>query len=441
MRHNLVRIAVVVFVLTTFGGLASTPGGAASAVTYRVEDLGTLPGDYASAAMGINGVGAVVGWSVGPNGTRAFVYTDATGMTALPTLAGRPVSSARAISAAGTIVGTASTGGTDIGHAVRWQSGTARDLGTLGAGTFSEARDVNATGVTVGTSYTNGGGLLGIHAFRHSDASGLIDLTPTVDSAHAEGINDVGQVTGWRNSHAFRLDGVIFRDLGVPAPYAASFGTAINASGQVAGHVISGSGNVEKIFRYSDSSGLVILGGNGQYNRALGINNAGSVVGWGQPDLKARQGFIYTDAGGMQGLNGLIDPAAGWFILGAGDINAFGQIAGWASGPRGQRAVRLTPTGGSPSSGLPSAPSALTASLMSPPSVRLGWTDNAGNETGYRIERSVGIKGTFVLLAQVGANATTYSDSTITTGTTYRYRVRAFNASGSSAWSNVASVG
>jgi hypothetical protein len=73
--------------------------------------------------------------------------------------------------------------------------------------------------------------------------------------------------------------------------------------------------------------------------------------------------------------------------------------------------------------------------------VRLSWTDNAGNETGYRIERAVGAKGTFLFLAQVAANVTTVTDSTITAGTTYRYRVRAFNASGSSAWSNVASVG
>jgi hypothetical protein len=102
--------------------------------------------------------------------------------------------------------------------------------------------------------------------------------------------------------------------------------------------------------------------------------------------------------------------------------------------------VRLTPAAGTPTPGLPAAPSALTASRLSPSSVRLSWTDNAGNETGFRIERAAGVKGSFALLVEVGTNVTTYTDSTISTGTAYRYRVRAFNLSGSSAWSNVASV-
>ena len=37
--------------------------------------------------------------------------------------------------------------------------------------------------------------------------------------------------------------------------------------------------------------------------------------------LGLRQGFVFTDADGMRGLNQLIDPTAGWYVLGAGDIN------------------------------------------------------------------------------------------------------------------------
>jgi probable HAF family extracellular repeat protein len=439
MHRSFATVLVAGLVVAGAGGLATPHRVAAATPTYTVEDLGTLPGDYASAAWGINQFGDVVGWSMGPTGTRAFLYTSATGMTALPAPDGRPVTTARAISANGTVVGTASTGGSDIGHAVRWQAGMVQDLGTLGTGNFSDARAVNSAGDIVGSSYSDGGAVLGIHAFRFSDATGMVDLTPTSDLARAEGINDSGQVTGSRNGRAFRLTGTTFTDLGT-AGYANSFGYAINSSGQVAGHVISGDGNVERIFRWTNGQ-MVILGGFGEHNTAFGINTAGDVVGWGWPTLDAvgRQGFLYTDANGMQGLNALIDPASGWFILGAGGINDAGQIVGWASGFTGQRAVRLTP-GSVASPTPPAAPSGLTGSGYSASEILLRWADNSGSEVGFRIQRALGTQGSFVPLAQVGANTTLYIDGTVKAGKTYRYRVLAFNGAGDSAWSNTVSV-
>ncbi|HET9347113.1 MAG TPA: hypothetical protein VFO05_15580 [Candidatus Limnocylindrales bacterium] len=440
MRPIVLPLAVVALVTTAMISTAA-PARAVTAPTYSIQDLGTLPGDYASVAMGINALGDVVGWSSGPSGTRAFLYTDAGGMTVLAAPSGRPVTTARAVSANRTVVGTASAGGTDIGHAVRWQAGVPRDLGTLGTGAFSEARGVNSTGVTVGTSYTNGGGLLGIHAFRFTDAADMVDLTPATDDAHAEAINDSGEVAGWRNGRAFRLTGTTFTDLGVPTGFARSFGFAINSSGQVAGHVSTATGSSEKVFRYANGS-LVILGGLGEFNRAFGINDAGDVVGSGLPVLGLRQGFIYTDANGMQGLNQLIPSNSGWFILGAGDVNEAGQIAGWASGPSGQRAIRLTPGSATPPTPPtpPAAPSALAGTVLSSSAVRLTWKDTSANEAGFRIERASGSQGAFALLAKVGANATTFTDTTANAGRTYRYRVQAFNDAGASAWSNTVTV-
>ena len=381
---------------------SASPAQAAAAI-YTIQDLGTLPGDYSSVAMGINQFGDVVGWSAGPTGTRAFVYTNGGGMTALPGPAGRPVSTARAINGNGIVVGTASPGGSDIGRAVRWQSGVAIDLGTLGSGSFSEARGVNATGTIVGSSSTDGGGLLGTHAFRYSTASGMVDITPGFDDAHAEGINDSGQIVGWRNGRAFRRTGTTFTDLGVPSGFAQSFAYAINGTGQVAGHVINGSGNTERIFRYANGV-MTLIGGLGEYNRASGINAAGDVVGQGLPVLGLKQGFVYTDANGMQGLNQLIAPATGWYILGATGINDAGQIVGWASGPNGQRAVRLRPTDATATP--PTAPSGLAAQAPSGAQVRLTWTDNAANELGFRVQRARGSQGTFVLIGSVAANVT-----------------------------------
>jgi probable HAF family extracellular repeat protein len=419
------------------GGLIGVTPAAAASSGYTVQDLGTLPGDYASVAMGINAFGDVVGWSSGPTGTRAFVFTSAGGMQGLPSPTGRPVTTARAINSSGVIVGAASSGGTDAGHAVRWQAGIARDLGALPGGDFSEGRAINGAGTIVGSSSTDGGALLATHAFRWTDGSGMTDLTPGIDNAHAEGINDTGQVVGWRNGRAFRLTGTTFTELGVPTGYAQSFATAVNATGQVAGHVITGSGNAERIFRYANGV-MTLIGGMGEYNRAFGINAAGDVVGQGLPVLGLKQGFVYTDANGMQGLNQLIDPGSGWFILGATGINDAGQIVGWASGPNGQRAVRLTPR--SLAATPPTAPSNLVAQALSAGRIRLAWADNAGNELGFRLERASGTAGSFAPLAQVAANVTTFTDTTTKAGKTYRYRVLAYNAVGASSWSTVVTV-
>jgi len=41
------------------------------------------------------------------------------------------------------------------------------------------------------------------------------------------------------------------------------------------------------------------------------------------------------------------------------------------------------------SDSLPEAPSGLSASALSSSSIRLTWTDNSGNETGFKVERSL----------------------------------------------------
>lgn len=68
--------------------------------------------------------------------------------------------------------------------------------------------------------------------------------------------------------------------------------------------------------------------------------------------------------------------------------------------------------------------------------LRLNWQDNSSNESGFKIERLNG--STYVEIASVAANVISYSESNLTSGTSYCYRVRAFNAAGSSAPTNAA---
>lgn len=60
--------------------------------------------------------------------------------------------------------------------------------------------------------------------------------------------------------------------------------------------------------------------------------------------------------------------------------------------------------------------------------VSLAWADNATNETGYRVQRSTDGGTTFVNVATLGTNATNFVDNTGAAGSTYTYRVSAFNA-------------
>jgi probable HAF family extracellular repeat protein len=349
---NTLRIGTVrVLWLASMAALATVfvPVGRAEAQTgYVVEDLGTLKGDTSSVAWAINANGDTVGWSNGPNGTRAFLYT-AKGIVALPRLPGRPRTVARDINDDGDVVGSANAGGTDLGHAVLWSRGSVQDLGTLGTGLYSEAWGINNLGQVVGSSYTNGGnGLTGVHGFMYSEAEGLVDLTPGSDRGFALDINDAGQVTGYKTAlggfHAFRWQEGTFVDLGVLPGMAHSVGWTINQFGQVAGNSTSASGNTERLFRSIDGNGLQNLGGTGEHNVALGINASGQVVG--MRGSSAKRALLYTDEAGLQDLNTLIDPSLGWVLLAANDINDDGQIVGYAfNNHTGQtHAVRLKPT-------------------------------------------------------------------------------------------------
>ena len=62
--------------------------------------------------------------------------------------------------------------------------------------------------------------------------------------------------------------------------------------------------------------------------------------------------------------------------------------------------------------------------------------DNSSNEDGFKIERRTGTTQTFTEIAILGTNVTSYNDSGLVDGETYCYRVLAFNAAGSSPYSN-----
>lgn len=178
-------------------------------------DLGVLTGQRYSRANGINATGQVVGYSSqerDSNVSRAFVWTNETGMTDIGTLGGA-YAQANAINDAGYITGASQTQGMGFmvtTHAFIYQVPSApyprrarmADLGVLG-GLSSYGTAINSYNHVVGysTIATNDER---VHAFLH-DGVKMIDLGSLggpgnqwgTDVSVALGVNNYDQVVGY----------------------------------------------------------------------------------------------------------------------------------------------------------------------------------------------------------------------------------------------------
>ncbi|MFX4263269.1 stalk domain-containing protein [Pelotomaculum propionicicum] len=85
----------------------------------------------------------------------------------------------------------------------------------------------------------------------------------------------------------------------------------------------------------------------------------------------------------------------------------------------------------------PSAPSGLAASAVSSSEIELTWEDNSDNETGFIIERKKS-GSAYTRVAEVGEDSTTYTCSGLSVDTKYYFRLRAYNDTGDSDYSNEA---
>lgn len=93
---------------------------------------------------------------------------------------------------------------------------------------------------------------------------------------------------------------------------------------------------------------------------------------------------------------------------------------------------------GGPVTTAPAAPSNLTASAQKNAVVKLNWTDNANNETGFKVYRGTSSTN-LTLITTLAANTTTYTNSGLAKRVTYYYKVCAYNTDGESC-SSIVSV-
>lgn len=238
-------------------------------------------------------------------------------------------SEASSVNAQGQIVGTRTVGG--VQRAFLWQNGTLTDLGLLPGMTYSQASDINDAGQVVGFS-----GLGTVEsaasqrAFTWSATGGLQPLSTLggpVTYAHA--ISETGDIAGGGVAGDGARHGAVWR-AGIildiePGPNAGTSGTwDLNRHAEVAGWRDS------RAARWTAAGGLEDLAfGAGTafvVGNALGINDAGQIVGWRRfPGPSPREAFLHS---GSSTVN-LLAPVGLEGIAWA--INNRGQVVGSAT--------------------------------------------------------------------------------------------------------------
>lgn len=87
----------------------------------------------------------------------------------------------------------------------------------------------------------------------------------------------------------------------------------------------------------------------------------------------------------------------------------------------------------------PAAPTGISVSVVSHSKLKVNWTDNVSNETGFEVYRSTTSGGTYTIVGTTGANANNFTDTSLSPSTTYFYKLKSINKNGSSAFSSTAS--
>ena len=85
---------------------------------------------------------------------------------------------------------------------------------------------------------------------------------------------------------------------------------------------------------------------------------------------------------------------------------------------------------------IPAVPGNLTLTMLYPSQIKLMWNDNNLTELGFKLERKVGVAGSYGEIGTVGPNVTSYTDTDVQAENSYYYRLRTYNVFSYSPYSN-----
>jgi hypothetical protein len=194
----------------------------------------------------------------------------------------------------------------------------------------------------------------------------------------------------------------------------------------VSGSQVSGSGVListtdTDFWSFSTLAGQITL----NVNVASGVNNLVAKL-----VLEDASGNVVATADANNGYNASLTTTvgAGTYYVVAESHGGYGDV--------GQYSISgtINPTNPTP----PSAPTGLTATAGDA-QVSLNWTASSG-ATSYNIYRSLTPGGEGATAYKTGVTTTSFTDTALTNGTTYYYKVTAVNAAGESGQSSEASA-
>jgi hypothetical protein len=336
---------------------------------FDVVDLGDLGGG-AARALAVSDAGVIVGASLTAEGTVAsFAWSGGT-IERLEVPGGLEQGAAYAVNPEGVIAGTGASA--ERSFAVR-MGARAETLGGLG-GRMASGYGVSANGTVVGSAADGSGTLRPAVWPAGSEQADLLSIG---GAGEAYGVSSSGLavgalVEGDGTQRAFAGERVLD---GEARAY------AVNDAGEVVGTLLDEGGGVPVVWR----GGQVDVLGGGATGEALGINDAGWIVGtssppsagktdaraawrargaappadrWGSADLlrgglskgselTGSSAFLFWNDGFVD-LNALIPPDSGWQLVEARDVNESGVVVGWGLREGVARAFALVPTANTP---------------------------------------------------------------------------------------------
>jgi uncharacterized membrane protein len=408
---------------------------------YVIVDLGVVaPTDFAQGNR-VSLTGIATGRSFG-NPTRAFSWTEAGGLVALP----NPTSPARnycvgnGVNDLGAVVGNGTT--TSFGSSplpLIWQGGTVTVLALPGGQTLGRANDINNDGLIVG-SIGSGSVEYGVKW-----AGGV----PTVITAQTPGgswlrtaysVNDAGQVVGFGidPANAARNVGILYDAVANTAvevpPLPGHNGTLpfdISNNGFVAGSSMLNQGSGMP-FIWSSANGTkeIALPPSTSQGSCRGVNNAGWAVGTAG-GLYAVP-FVY-DGEETYALAGLLPSGTGWDLdtntsSSAMGISEDGIIVGSGVHDGAVRAYAMIPDHGV------AAMLQLFAAEARDAGVDVRWAlALPGSDLRIDLERAPTIDGPWTVIAsRSGSDALSAShlDAAAEPGLTWHYRLLVTEGSG-----------
>jgi probable HAF family extracellular repeat protein len=268
--------------------------------------LGTF-GGCCSGGVAINTAGEVTGnANTATPETHAFFWSQGSGMVDLGTFGG-PNSSGGDLNDAGQVIGDALGGG--FTHAFIWDSVNGKQPLTPELGIASNAFEVNEAGEAAGHWYSTGGDESGGHYW--SPSTGMVDIQPLSGVTHVFDLNEVGQVIGRFCDTALSIgactdefasyfayvwspaDGLT--EMGNPAGTRAT-PLSINNGGVAVGTVVDIASGAGSGFVWDSADGMRSLPGFSPGGEAFGsvINDAGVVAGVARDDTGFFRAAIWT---------------------------------------------------------------------------------------------------------------------------------------------------